>query len=430
MAFRALLAAILLRPTAARAQDDYQLASQQWNGLSEVGALSQALGIDIVEVGSLDLSTLGPATPLLVLYPASDLPAADMLRFLRGGGRLAVADDFGSGGAILERLGVERSTEPVANPPSAWNDNANLPLAVPRQAHPLNAGVDELATNHPATLRSPLPPVFDFGTPDRSVVVAGAVGEGRVVLISDPSVLINNMLQFAGNRRFAENLLRYLAAAPGSRILILRRNFTLTGTVQGTDPGAPDRGADEFFAAFNAFLGGLGAPTFGEPALRAIGTLALAALVLVLLFIIPLRGRLYDGRWLHPSARPTRAGFVGKVQLFRGGGVNYLVPALVYRRELEASLVGSLGLRPPAPILEVENAMRRRGAAAGDARELRRLVEYLEGLAVRDARGHSPHVPESRMAELFTRGERLLGIARKLPSAGDGVAAQDGTRDA
>lgn len=413
----ALPAAILaLSPSGAEAQDDYALASQAWNGLSEVAVLAQALGVEIVEVSSLDLATVGPTTPLLVLYPGGDLPAPDMLRFLRAGGRLAVADDFGAGSGILERLGVERSTEPVRDPPSALNDNANLPVAVPRQAHPLSAGVDQLTTNHPATLRSPLPPVFDFGTPERSVVVAGAVGDGRVVLVSDPSVLINNMLQFPGNRRFAENLLRYLAAAPGSRVIVLRGTFQLHGSVQGSDAGAADRGADEFFTAFNAFLGGMGAPSIGEPALRALGTLALAAVLLVLLLVIPLRGRRYDGRWLHPSVRPTRAGFVGKVQIFRGGGVNYLVPAMVYRRELEASLVGSLGLRPPAPIVEVESAMRKRGAAPADARELRHLVEYLDGLATRDAHGQPPHVPEARMAELFSRGERLLGIARQLPT--------------
>lgn len=407
---------MLLLPGPARAQDDYALASEAWNGLSEVTALSQALGIEIVEVGALDLATVGPTTPLLVLYPRNELPANDMLRFLHAGGRLAIADDFGAGGGLLERLGVERSTAPVADPPSALNDNGNLPIAVPRQSHPLSAGVDQLATNHPATLTSPLPPVFDFGAIDRSVVVAGAVGDGRVVLISDPSILINNMLQFAGNRRFAENLLRYLSATPGSRILVLRGAFVMHGTVQGESTGTADRGAAEFFTAFNAFLGSMGAPALGEAALRATGTLVIATAILALLFLIPLRGRLYDGRWLHPSARPTRAGFVGKVQLFRGGGVNYLVPALVYRRELEASLVGSLGLSPPAPIVDVEQAMRKRGAAPGDARDLRRLVEYLDGLATRDARGQTPHVPEARMGELFARGERLLGIARKLPT--------------
>jgi hypothetical protein len=402
----------------AEAQDDYAPTSTAWNGLSEVAALAQALGIEIVEVRSLDLSTIGPATPLLVVYPGRDLPSGDMFRFLKAGGRLAIADDFGAGSGILERLGVERSTDRVDSPPFAWNDNANLPIAVPRQSHPLNAGTDQLTTNHPATMRSPLPPVFDFGDAQRSVVVAGAVGDGRVVLVSDPSVLINNMLQFAGNRRFAENLLRYLAAAPGSRVVLLRGDFELTGSVQGTNEGSADRGAEEFFTAFNAFLGGLGAPSLGEGAFRALGTIGIAAALLVLLFVIPLRGRLYDGRWLHPAVRSARAGFVGKVQVFRGGGVNYLVPALVYRRELEASLVKSLGLRPPAPIGDVEAAMRKRGAAAAEALELRRLVEYLDGLAMRDARGQAPHVAEGRMADLFQRGERLLAIARKLPAGG------------
>lgn len=410
------LAATLLMPARAVAQDDYALSSGSWNGMSEVAALAQALGIEVAEVRALDLGTVGPTTPLLVLYPSSDLPSGDMLRFLRGGGRLAVADDFGAGGGLLEHLGVERSTAAVTEPPSAINDNANLPIAVPRQPHPLNAGVDQLGTNHPATLRSPLPPVFDFGTAERSVVVAGAVGQGRVVLISDPSVLINNMLQFPGNRRFAENLLRYLATTPGSRILVLHGDFTLQGSVRGAATGGADRGAEEFFTAFNAFLGSMGTARLSHPALRAAGTVALAAAILVLLFVIPLRGRLYDGRWLHPAARPTRAGFVGKVQLFRGGGVNYLVPALVFRRELEASLVGSLGLQPPAPIVDVEQAMRKRGAAPADARDLRKLVEYLDTLATRDARGQNPHVPEARMAELFARGERLLGIAKKLPT--------------
>jgi len=152
----------LLAPAPALAQDDYALASEAWNGLGEVGMLARALGIEVVEVRSLDLSTIGPATPLLILYPRGELPADDLLRFLRTGGRLAIADDFGASSSLLERLGVRRQNGPFADPPGAVNDNANLPLAVTRQPHPLNAGVDQRSQGHVAADAAGTVEVGDF----------------------------------------------------------------------------------------------------------------------------------------------------------------------------------------------------------------------------------------------------------------------------
>lgn len=268
-------------------------------------------------------------------------------------------------------------------------------------------------TNHPSVLRSPLRPVFDFGSSDSSLVVAGAVGEGRVVLVSDPSVFIDNMLQFAGNRRFAENLFRYLAPAPRAKILLAHGAFSHHGAVSGVALSRPDRPADEFFAAFNLFLAGIGAPSPHASTLRAIAAVLALGTVLALAFVLPLSGRRYDGRWLRPGARRAGAGFVGKVQLFRGRGVNYLLPALVYRRELEASLVESLALATPAPITEVERVIQGRGATSGQAQALRRLLEELDRLASRDVRGQGAHVSEKRMARILEEGERLVALARR-----------------
>ncbi|MBI2895234.1 MAG: DUF4350 domain-containing protein [Deltaproteobacteria bacterium] len=403
----------LLCPPLARAQDDYSTTSGAWNGIAELGAIADAMGVEVEDASDLDLGRLSAATPLLILHPEGELPADDILRFLRLGGRVAVADDFGTAEPLLARLGVRRFVGPVPSPPAAHNENANLPIATPRQAHPLALGVPELVTNHPSVLASPLRPVFDFGSSDRSVVVAGAVGEGRVVLVSDPSVFIDNMLQFPGNRRFAENLLRYLAAAPGARVILVHGRFSHHGAVSGLAGGRPDRPADEFFAAFNAFLSGLGSSAPESSTLRAVAAVIALGTMLALGFVLPMGGRRYDGRWLRPGARSAGAGFVGKVQLFRGRGVNYLLPALVYRRELEASLVQSLALCTPAPITEVERAIQGKGATALQARTLRKLLEDLDRLASRDARGQGPHVSEQRMARILEEGARLVALASR-----------------
>ena len=63
-----------------------------------------------------------------------------------------------------------------------------------------------------------------------AVAVAGQVDEGRLIAIGDPSIFINMMLRYPGNRSFAEGLVHYLVQGdrhgdgPG-RLFVLANDF-------------------------------------------------------------------------------------------------------------------------------------------------------------------------------------------------------------
>ncbi|MDH5491251.1 MAG: hypothetical protein OEY14_04805, partial [Myxococcales bacterium] len=147
---------------------------------------------------------------LLIVYPTRALPASGLSEFLGRGGRIALADDYGSGESLLRVYGITRRPG-VRGDPATLRSNPGLPVARAAIQHPLTEGVGTLVTNHPAILEhAELRPIFALEGDADGLLLTGAVGEGRLLALSDPSVLINNMLEFRGNRRFARNLLRYL----------------------------------------------------------------------------------------------------------------------------------------------------------------------------------------------------------------------------
>ena len=291
---KALFASLLLflaRAAGAQEPRDYDPASTAWNGLSTLVDLARAEGVTLEPVEVVQFQSLRPGDGLFIVYPESPLPDSDILRFLAAGGRVAIADDFGTAAPLLERLRIHRSDGP---PPSedTLHGNRELPIARPRAAHPLTDGVDSLVTNHATYLAStgetPVEPAFDFGSPERAAVIAGAVGDtrtGRIAILSDPSVLINNMLEHPGNRRFARNLLTYLGAG-GGRVVLAHGEFASIGTF-GTPPplASPD-----IIPAFNAFLRDLASATPPGHVVRLLALLAVCATFFVITLAVPITG--------------------------------------------------------------------------------------------------------------------------------------------
>ncbi|MDH5674715.1 MAG: DUF4350 domain-containing protein [Myxococcales bacterium] len=212
--------------------DEFRVGAPSWNGLSELVSLGQTLGLEMSAAGTLRLSELRKNDGLLLVHPTEALPTDSLRAFLRDGGRLALADDFGSGPQLLADFQIERAAP--ANPSEATRlrGNRNLPIAVPGIAHALNDGVVALATNHPRVLYHPdLQAIFELTDAGGAVVLTGAVGRGRLVAIGDSSLLIDNMLQLRGNRAFAGNLLRYLGH--GGRVYVAAGATPLTGRYRG-----------------------------------------------------------------------------------------------------------------------------------------------------------------------------------------------------
>lgn len=220
-----LLALLVTVPRGARAA--FEVNDSTWEGSSEFLEICRArLGAERVRlVAKLDYGVLTPADAVLVIHPEVDLDYDEVSAFLRAGGRYALLDDYGSGARLLERFDIQRVAAP-ARPAHALRSRADLAIAIPsvqmvagqeQGRHPVVAEVDQLVTNHPTALQHPsLTPVLEIpalGEPPAALAVTGIIMKrGRLFAMGDPSVLINLMLRYPGNRAFASGLVDYLVA--------------------------------------------------------------------------------------------------------------------------------------------------------------------------------------------------------------------------
>lgn len=218
----ALLAiASLTRPARAGAFD---LNDTTWEGCSELLTLARnELGAERVIVQSvLDWQELKPVDGVLLIHPMRVVDAEEATAFMRAGGRLAVADDYGLGDRLLEHFRIRRRTLPD-RPLDMLRSKPALPIAQPASdpdaagavgLHPTVAFVEHVALNHGTGLTHPdLTPVLavrGVGEERVDVAVAGQVDAGRLLAMGDSSAFINQMLRYPGNRRFAVGVVHYL----------------------------------------------------------------------------------------------------------------------------------------------------------------------------------------------------------------------------
>ena len=156
---------------------------------------------------------------------------------------MAVLDDRGEAGRFFARFQIHRVEAP-RHPAQSLRDNPELAIAVPaveqvagqeQNRHPVVAGVDRVVTNHPTALVHPnLTQVLKIpatGEPDATLAVTGIIAKsGRLFAMGDPSVVINQMLRYPGNRAFAVGLLKYLVEndagiARGGKLYIVANDF-------------------------------------------------------------------------------------------------------------------------------------------------------------------------------------------------------------
>jgi hypothetical protein len=232
----------------------FEISDSGWEGTSELYALAQQeLGKARVEVlASVDYEHLAKDDGLLVLHPETELDYNELSAFLRAGGRMAVLDDRGEAAHFLARFQIHRVEAP-RNPAQSLRDNPDLAIAVPaveqvagqeQNRHPVVVGVDRVVTNHPTALVHPnLTQVLKIpatGEPDATLAVTGIIAKsGRLFAMGDPSVVINEMLRYPGNRAFAGGLLKYLVendagVSRGGKLYIVANDFSQKGHFGGS----------------------------------------------------------------------------------------------------------------------------------------------------------------------------------------------------
>ena len=217
----------------------FDLAGRDWEGCADLVDLARAeLGAKVVVTSDLDFRELRPGDGLLLLYPENTVDADTLSRFMRAGGRVILLDDFGAGDGVLAHFGMERVPIP-RRPADTLRHNPQLAIAEPASLHPVVADVQRIVTNHPTGLKHPdLSPVLrvrGVGEPDVIIAVAGAVGQGRLLVVGDPSIVMNAMLRYGGNKALARGLVRYAVdddtwGSRGGRLFIASGAFRQQGT--------------------------------------------------------------------------------------------------------------------------------------------------------------------------------------------------------
>lgn len=402
----------LLLSSRAAAQGDYDPENEQWNGLSHLVDQARQLDLELEVVETLDFATIDAETSLLLIYPIAELDQDALISHLRRGGRMLIADDFGVSDELLERLGVRRNDQPVTGG-LFFRGDPNLPIAAPvDEQHLLAWQVRRLLTNHPTTLVTDLPPVFVTGDPPRTLVAVGAIGEGRLVILGDPSALINNMLEVRSNQQFARNLLSYLGGDEGTRRLVLVSGrfsqLNGSGSFAGS-AGEARRQLNLHLGRLNDWLAGLAG---GERPPRWLAALAVVGALLLLVTVVTRlepRPRLYTGRWLKPAAEERSAGFVGTLEYLKHPKASHLYPLLILKRVLEERLLEGLGLEPPARLDAVMAAYAQREPRATVQKELERMLVWLSNLSAEAAStSASPRVSAREVRRAFEKTRRLL----------------------
>ena len=344
------------RPAFAQSEDsggdDYDTASQAWNGMSTFTAVARGLGLTVEEVEDVDWDELGAEDILFLLYPTRRLEPGHVAAFVRNGGHVLVADDFGDSSEALGRLGMLRGRAIGVSASEFYRGLQYVPIARPLvKNHPLAERVDKLATNHPSILTDVTGPEVIFGFSDsEGVVVAGQLGNGRFIVCSDPSVFINRMLQFEGNVEFAFNALRYLKREGLSRrLVILSGDFSMYGEpTSRLDDGTMTGSMANMMGDFNRWLDERNDYLLTEPGMRAAAIILGAIIGLLMLLSLPLaRRKRMEGEWTSAKtagitpddfeqivSRYDHVGLVGR----RKRTNNYILPATVLRDAVFAVL--------------------------------------------------------------------------------------------
>jgi len=205
---------------------DFDPYNPFWNGLRDVaGGRPDSL----VSAGGLPRPAPGTALIVIPYRRFAGTEIRELKDYVIQGGRLLIADDFGYGNRLLSYMGVKArfSGKPLLDPLFNYK-NPHFPkvsfpgvggevvLDRPTSLDHLSGGRVLAQTSSFSFLDLNDNGKWDRGEPEGPFpVVAGfSLGRGELLLVSDPSFLINGMLDVAGNRA----LLSYLTG--GARLYI------------------------------------------------------------------------------------------------------------------------------------------------------------------------------------------------------------------
>ncbi len=213
---------------------DFMESNPFWNGTADFSSRFGAGRVDDLE--EIENFRQGEVLVALAYLPYQPEELERVADFLEAGGTLLLMDDYGYGNQVLEKLALDMTFDgdPLLDPYVCYR-NQHFPLATDI-AEPLREnGVTQLAmdratglhvsgsyevlarSSETSYLDRDASESLDEGEPEGpfAVVAIANVGRGRVIAVSDPSILINSMVNRGDNWLFLEQVIPAAGGNPG-----------------------------------------------------------------------------------------------------------------------------------------------------------------------------------------------------------------------
>ena len=224
---------------------DFSIFNSGWNGTSDLAVLTyrlgkfvpsftvQSSGTDItIEQLALTSAELDPATSALVIIgPTKTFTASEgtlVGDFVRAGGKLLLADDFGTGNSLLVKMGATSRFSGDLVMDLAYEKQPEFSVMFDLAEDTVTRNVSTVLLNYPSSLivsssttdtlaSSSIASWLDtngnrlqeWGEPrgPYPMLAREHLGSGTILLLSDPSALINGMRNNMDNAVLADNLI-------------------------------------------------------------------------------------------------------------------------------------------------------------------------------------------------------------------------------
>ena len=407
-----LLAAVVAWPRSASATP-FDLGGHDWEGCADFVELARAeLGTRVVVTSAIDLHDLRPEDGLILIYPERTMDDEGLSQFMRAGGRVILLDDFGSGDGLLTHFQMERIPIPE-RPAETLRRNPNLAIAEPASLHPVVAGVSRVVTNHATGLSHPeLSPILKIrgrGEPDVVIAVAGAVQQGRLLVVGDPSIIINSMLRYSGNKDFARGLVRYAVeddswGKRGGRLFIASGKYEQRGSFAG-ESALDTQVRDELRALRDLAF----AMRAGNAPPGLLFAIAIAIALSLGAWLAMRAGRLHKAttpRFTRRIPLVAQGGVAGHAAVIASGGTSRVLALFELKSALEERLTSLLGL----PELPSQRELMKQVETAGLLS--REELAALKGVSLRLAEVETIVISSRLEAFAKVKDEEVRKIAR------------------
>jgi hypothetical protein len=256
---------------------DFRIENPSWNGLSTLDSKAKLIVIDTFS--NLPATPSGTALLIVPYAPSSDSELSQLKNYTLNGGTLVILDDYGFGNQILNGVGLKMrfTGVPMLDPLYNYKDKW-IPKITDFSNSSISSNVTSIVLNHASSLN---------GTSDSTVVAYSstfsfldingdgswnnnepngpfpfiaydALGQGIVVAIADPSLMINSMIGLDNNLQLFNNVVSIQGSSP--KIFVDQSHL-------------PKEPLDDAKANIATAYGALSSP---------VGTLSLIAVILIL----------------------------------------------------------------------------------------------------------------------------------------------------